>query len=164
MPLREHFGTSGNWLFRWRSYLPLVLFVPVLAVMSRATVSGGGRAEERLCVLAMGAGIQNLLVQLAPEGLAAVPDRQCGQPEGHERQCVIHLVAAADFEAVQLFVAALELLDRLTHGSAEPERAPHGPVRGRVPIVCYGYLAFTAGKYPAGVGVLSGTGLNAVAT
>jgi protein-S-isoprenylcysteine O-methyltransferase Ste14 len=26
MELREHFVSSGNWLFRWRSYLPVLLF------------------------------------------------------------------------------------------------------------------------------------------
>lgn len=31
MALREHFETSGMWLFRWRSYLPLILFLIVLA-------------------------------------------------------------------------------------------------------------------------------------
>jgi protein-S-isoprenylcysteine O-methyltransferase Ste14 len=30
MPLREEFEATGNWLFRWRSYLPLAL-IPVLA-------------------------------------------------------------------------------------------------------------------------------------
>ena len=25
MPLREEFAASGQWLFRWRSYLPVVL-------------------------------------------------------------------------------------------------------------------------------------------
>jgi len=27
MPLREEFAATGQWLFRWRSYLPVVLFV-----------------------------------------------------------------------------------------------------------------------------------------
>ena len=30
MPLREEFETTGNWLFRWRSYLPIALIVVVL--------------------------------------------------------------------------------------------------------------------------------------
>jgi hypothetical protein len=29
--LRNEFERSGVWLFRWRGYLPLVLFIPVLA-------------------------------------------------------------------------------------------------------------------------------------
>lgn len=33
MALREQFEASGNWLFRWRSYLPLVFFVPLLVEM-----------------------------------------------------------------------------------------------------------------------------------
>ncbi len=27
MPLREEFETTGKWLFRWRSYLPIVLII-----------------------------------------------------------------------------------------------------------------------------------------
>jgi len=33
MSLREEFEISGNWLFRWRSYIPLVLFIPLLVEM-----------------------------------------------------------------------------------------------------------------------------------
>lgn len=33
MPLREEFERTGNWLFRWRSYLPAFLIVPMLAAM-----------------------------------------------------------------------------------------------------------------------------------
>lgn len=34
MPLQEEFEKSGNWLFRWRSYLPLFLVVLFLASMN----------------------------------------------------------------------------------------------------------------------------------
>ena len=33
MALREELEQSGNWLFRWRSYLPLVLIVPLILAM-----------------------------------------------------------------------------------------------------------------------------------
>jgi protein-S-isoprenylcysteine O-methyltransferase Ste14 len=33
MPLREEFESQGNWLFRWRSYLPLSLFLLVALAM-----------------------------------------------------------------------------------------------------------------------------------
>lgn len=33
MPLREEMESAGHWLFRWRSYLPLVLLALVLAVV-----------------------------------------------------------------------------------------------------------------------------------
>ena len=33
-----------------------------------------------------------------------------------------------------------------------------------VTFACYAYAAFTAGRYPGGVAIISGTGLNAVAT
>ena len=33
MPLIEELEQTGNWLFRWRSYLPLVLIVPIVVVI-----------------------------------------------------------------------------------------------------------------------------------
>lgn len=33
MPLREELEYSGKWLFRWRSYLPLALVVPIILAM-----------------------------------------------------------------------------------------------------------------------------------
>ncbi|MGO8745750.1 MAG: methyltransferase family protein [Thermoguttaceae bacterium] len=33
MALREELERSGNWLFRWRSYLPMVLLVPMILAM-----------------------------------------------------------------------------------------------------------------------------------
>lgn len=36
MALREELERTGNWLFRWRSYLPLVLIVPTVAAMHHA--------------------------------------------------------------------------------------------------------------------------------
>lgn len=37
MALRDELEDSGNWLFRWRSYLPLLLFAPMLIAMRRFT-------------------------------------------------------------------------------------------------------------------------------
>ena len=34
MALREELRKQGNWLFRWRSYLPLIMIVIVLLAMS----------------------------------------------------------------------------------------------------------------------------------
>ena len=33
MALREEFERTGNWLFRWRSYLPILLILPMLLAM-----------------------------------------------------------------------------------------------------------------------------------
>lgn len=33
MALREEFVRQGNWLFRWRSYLPILLLIPMLLAM-----------------------------------------------------------------------------------------------------------------------------------
>jgi protein-S-isoprenylcysteine O-methyltransferase Ste14 len=42
MPLREEFERTGNWLFRWRSYLPIVLAACLLAAAIQS-----GRASDR---------------------------------------------------------------------------------------------------------------------
>ena len=33
MALKEEFESTGNWLFRWRSYLPLLLIIPVVFII-----------------------------------------------------------------------------------------------------------------------------------
>jgi protein-S-isoprenylcysteine O-methyltransferase Ste14 len=37
MALREDFEKSGNWLFRWRSYFPLIIFPVLLIALSEST-------------------------------------------------------------------------------------------------------------------------------
>ena len=74
MPLREEFERSGNWLFRWRSYLPLLVFVPVLLAMRHFTFPGGSlardRAWEAACLLLSfaGLGIRAAAVGYTPAG------------------------------------------------------------------------------------------------
>lgn len=46
MPLREEFERTGQWLFRWRSYLPLLLFPPVVAALHDFTYLGGSHALD----------------------------------------------------------------------------------------------------------------------
>ena len=42
MALREEFETSGQWLFRWRSYLPLISVVIFILAIVEFAVSGSG--------------------------------------------------------------------------------------------------------------------------
>lgn len=37
MPLREEFERNGKWLFRWRSYLPVLIYALVFAALARAS-------------------------------------------------------------------------------------------------------------------------------
>jgi len=46
LALREHFENSGAWLFRWRSYLPLILFVFVFLGLKHYRYPGGSHALQ----------------------------------------------------------------------------------------------------------------------
>lgn len=73
MPLREEFRSNGEWLFRWRSYLPLLLFalvLPAMAVSRRGTGATDWLAWDLFC-LAVGLGgeaIRVLTVGCVPGG------------------------------------------------------------------------------------------------
>ena len=74
MALREEFVRSGNWLFRWRSYLPLLLFAPILLSMRHFTYPHGRQTLDRLweavCLLVslVGLGLRAVVVAHTPEG------------------------------------------------------------------------------------------------
>jgi protein-S-isoprenylcysteine O-methyltransferase Ste14 len=74
MPLREELASSGAWLFRWRSYLPLVLLALVLAQVPHFQYLGGSRGIDRIWVLAclviaaLGVAVRVLAVGYAPGG------------------------------------------------------------------------------------------------
>ena len=74
MALREEFEGEGNWLFRWRSYLPLVLLVLVLIVMEDFTYLGNSMtldiAWEVFCVLvsSVGLAVRAFTIGYAPRG------------------------------------------------------------------------------------------------
>lgn len=61
MALREELERSGAWLFRWRSYVPLVLLVPtVLALRGFTYPNGSHRLDvvwELLCLSVAGVGL-----------------------------------------------------------------------------------------------------------
>ena len=42
----DHFEKSGNWLFRWRSYLPLFLLATSLASLCEFKYPGGSRVLD----------------------------------------------------------------------------------------------------------------------
>ncbi len=74
MPLREEFERTGNWLFRWRSYLPLILIAIFLFAMRGSKYP---RHSERLellweasCLLIsfIGLGIRAITIGYTPQG------------------------------------------------------------------------------------------------
>ncbi len=72
--LREEFESEGNWLFRWRSYLPLVLLVLVLVVMEEFNYLGNSMTLdimwEVFCVLVSSVGlvVRAFTIGYAPRG------------------------------------------------------------------------------------------------
>lgn len=73
MLLRNHFESSGNWLFRWRSYLPLfILSIFLLAMHGYARPGGNEQIEslwEGFCLLVsfFGLGIRVYTVGHTPK-------------------------------------------------------------------------------------------------
>src|SRR4029079_507960 len=69
--LREELERSGAWLFRWRGYLPLILFVPVLAGLSDATaLSAGARDDVVWEVFCLVIGLVGLAIRISTVGRA----------------------------------------------------------------------------------------------
>jgi protein-S-isoprenylcysteine O-methyltransferase Ste14 len=74
MALREELERAGNWLFRWRSYVPLLLIVPMLAAMHHPEHLAQDRAGNDawavfcLAVSLCGLGIRVLTVGHVPRG------------------------------------------------------------------------------------------------
>jgi protein-S-isoprenylcysteine O-methyltransferase Ste14 len=74
MALREELERAGNWLFRWRSYVPLFLVVPMLAAMHHPDYLAQDRAGNDawavfcLAISLCGLGIRVLTVGYVPRG------------------------------------------------------------------------------------------------
>jgi len=72
--LREEFDREGSWLFRWRSYLPLVLLVLVIVVMGDFRYLGNDTGLdilwEAICFLvsSIGLAVRGYAVGHAPAG------------------------------------------------------------------------------------------------
>jgi protein-S-isoprenylcysteine O-methyltransferase Ste14 len=72
--LADEFEKAGQWLFRWRSYLPLALFVLALPAAydtaSRSAAASGATAWEVVCLAVAGLGlmVRILTVGYVPAG------------------------------------------------------------------------------------------------
>jgi protein-S-isoprenylcysteine O-methyltransferase Ste14 len=81
MALREELRKQGNWLFRWRSYLPLILIVIVLLGMNYFEYPGHSELYddiwEIMCLFISfsGIGIRFFTVGYAPEGTSGTNTR-----------------------------------------------------------------------------------------
>ena len=63
MPLRDAFESQGGWLFRWHSYLPLVMVAVLIAGLNELAASGHEHT---------GAGAQPCYAEVAYELLSLV--------------------------------------------------------------------------------------------
>lgn len=74
MALREEMEKTGNWLFKWRSYLPLFMILLILLVLkdSRYTAAdqAWGRTWEMICLLVSccGLGVRMIAAGYVPGG------------------------------------------------------------------------------------------------
>lgn len=81
MALIEEFNRSGNWLFRWRSFLPLALYLPAAAVIITESDTGMPlfEAEGALICLAIslfGQLIRALTIGYTPKGTSGRNTRE----------------------------------------------------------------------------------------
>ncbi len=78
MELREHFEGSGQWLFRWRSYLPLALLIPLaVAVVEYRWPSGQEDLQPIWEVICLAVSAAGMLVRVLVAG--HVPKRTSGR-------------------------------------------------------------------------------------
>lgn len=72
MPLLEELEASGNWLFRWRSYLPLIFTVLILSGLSSFHYPFGSHLLDELWeVICLGVSFLGLLVRALTIGYTA---------------------------------------------------------------------------------------------
>ncbi len=64
MSIREEFEIVGNWLFRWRSYLPLLLLVLVIATLLSAPADMDELARDEEIIDLWAAEFVGLLISL----------------------------------------------------------------------------------------------------
>ena len=82
MALREELRKQGNWLFRWRSYLPLILIIIVLFGMSYFEYPGYSEKYDEiweiicLSIAFSGAGIRFFTVGYTPKGTSGTNSRK----------------------------------------------------------------------------------------
>ncbi|MDQ6831627.1 MAG: isoprenylcysteine carboxylmethyltransferase family protein [Gemmatimonadota bacterium] len=70
MPLREEWERSGNWLFRWRSYLPMLMAGPVIWSQLRHTPPEHSGLTEPWVAGCFGVALLGLLIRAVVIGYA----------------------------------------------------------------------------------------------
>lgn len=70
MALKEELRNTGNWLFRWRSYLPLLLIVLFLLALKDINYSDDSRLWEIFCLFVslFGLAIRAITIGYVPKG------------------------------------------------------------------------------------------------
>ena len=69
MPLLEEMQAAGTWLFRWRSYLPLITFALILAALGQFNYPFGSHGLDQLWELTcLGISLGGLLIRVLTVG------------------------------------------------------------------------------------------------
>src|SRR5436190_16315082 len=89
MTLRQHFLSSGNWLFRWRSYLPLPLFgVVLLGIYGFRYPLGSHLLDVVWDLFCFGIGLLGLLIRILT--IAHTPRGTSGRNQCEQRADVLN--------------------------------------------------------------------------
>ena len=95
MALRDELEHSGVWLFRWRGYLPLLLFVPVLAGISdSSTAPLGSYADAIWEVFCLAVGLLGLGIRVSTVGRA---------PGGTSGRCTLSGPKASELNTTGMY-------------------------------------------------------------
>lgn len=81
MTLKEEFETTGNWLFRWRSYLPVVFFAIALFSSQHFRPFPSDVTQDLWGLLCLSVSYAGLLVRILTVGFT--PDRTSGRNTRH---------------------------------------------------------------------------------
>jgi len=65
MPLKEEFGIQGNWLFKWRSYLPVLLVILLIPGLANFSLPGNSETLHLVWVIfCMGLSFLGLAIRI----------------------------------------------------------------------------------------------------
>src|SRR5688572_29984383 len=105
MPLREELERQGNWLFRWRSYLPLALVPLLLAAMAEREAAGRSLPGQGWMLVCLGVSFLGLALRFYVVGF--VPKGTSGRNTKQQRATTVNTTGIYALVRHPLYVANL---------------------------------------------------------